>query len=157
MIFLKDRHYISNRYMTTWHIFKKNVVELTGKDGVWTYHSKRWSAPCTGRVARERSVLLYAASMQWESVFQQVSSLHSLNKSFKITAASCVGFPLQIWSLKHRNVGVSEGLKVKTMKAKLIERLVPPDKAVPNVAFGTTKMSFWVRILLKFGNAYNWT
>lgn len=87
-------------------------------------------------------MLLYAASMQWESVFQRVSSLHSLNKSFKITAASCVGFPLQIWSLKHKKVGVAEGLKVKTLKAKLIERLVPPAKAGPNVAFGTTKMSF---------------
>lgn len=65
--------------------------------------------------SRERSVLLYVASMQWECVLSSVSSLHSLSKSFRITAASCVGFPLQIWSLEHKNVGVAKGLKVKTL------------------------------------------
>lgn len=60
-------------------------------------HRKSWD----GNKGRCRNVLWYAASMQWESMFQCVSALHSLNKSLKITAASCVGFTLRLSSLMH--------------------------------------------------------
>lgn len=71
-----------------------------------TFQNKQWSTSCRERVGREikgdQEVYFY---MQWESVFQHVSSLHSLNKSFKITAAPCVGFTLWLWSLKHKECG----------------------------------------------------